>query len=260
MQKITVNTCGLSTIVSCCLLVSLQVSAEPISPNGYSGLGIVPSSKTIDAGGVSINFDPTVPGASRTRGYNTQIGFGLTDNLELVGKLATNDHKCNMFTSGACPSNTYRDFSSALKWSIPIDWLKQNKSAVAVGVTDFGGAATYFRSYYLVGTKSVGDFDVSLGQAKAKAPNAMLDGPMASFTWKPSESFNASVQKVGSSTTAHAVVKKQILSDGSEAWVTLNHRISRRAYYDFEDCSANESRLSIAPFSRSSHLFVVELR
>ena len=145
------------------LSTSGKAFAQPLSPNGYSRLGLVPSAKTLNNGAVIIAFDPTVPGAPITTGYNTQVGFGLMDNLELVGRLATNNHNCNVYQIGSCPENSYRDFSSSMKWSMSIDWLKQHSAAVAVGATDFGGAATYFRSYYVVGTKSFDKFDLSLG-------------------------------------------------------------------------------------------------
>ena len=206
--------------------VSALVIAQPLSPNGYSGLGLVPTANTLKGGTAVLAFDPTVPGAPVTTGYNTQIGFGLMDNLELVGRLATNNQKCNMFQLGACPPNTYRDFSSSMKWSLPIDWLKQQNAAVAVGATDFGGAATYFRSYYVVGTKSFNQFDVSLGQAKGKVASSMLDGTLASATWRPSNWANVSVQKVGSNSSVHALLQTPIFTDGTSAWLTFNRRIS----------------------------------
>ena len=113
-----------------------------------------------------------------------------------------------------------------MKWSLPIDWLKQQNAAVAVGATDFGGAATYFRSYYVVGTKSFNQFDVSLGQAKGKVASSMLDGTLASATWRPSNWANLSVQKVGSNTTVHALLQTPIFTDGTSAWLTFNRRIS----------------------------------
>ena len=216
----------------CLVAVSLTFAfgfsnAQSLSPNGYSGLGIVPSANTLKGGTVVLAHDPTVPGAPITTGYNTQIGFGLMDNLELVGRLATNNLKCNFFEPGACPANRYRDFSSSMKWSLSIDWLKQNNAALALGATDFGGAATYFRSYYVLGTKSFDQLDVSLGQAKrGGVGNSMLDGTLASATWRPTDWANVSVQKVGQHTTAHALLQTPISTDGASAWLTFNHRIS----------------------------------
>ena len=200
--------------------------AQTLSPNGYSGVGIVPSAKTIGANRSVLSFDPTVPGAKETSGYNTQLGFALTKNLELVGRLATNDQKCNMFRSGDCPPNTYRDFSSSMKWSIPSDWLIRNGSAVAIGATDFGGAATYFRSYYVVGTKEIDEFEISLGHASAKVPTSMLGGSMAAVSWRPNHLTPVSLPKVGEKTSAHAALKTPNFSNGINAWLTFNRRLS----------------------------------
>ncbi len=216
-----------SALTVASLLFVSQIFAQGLSLNGYSGLGLAPSANTLKGGTAVLALDPTVPGAPITRGYNTQIGFGLMDNLELVGRLATNNQKCNMFNSGACPPNTYRDFSASMKWSLPIDWLKANNATVAVGATDFGGAATFFRSYYVVGTKSFDQFDLSAGQAKkGDVGNSILDGMLASATWRPTKWAKVSVQKVGSNTSAHALLQTPVFTDGSIAWVTLNHRIS----------------------------------
>lgn len=207
-------------------VVFTNATSEPISPNGFSGIGIVPSAKTIEKGSVGISFDPTVPGALITQGYNTQIGFGLTESLEIVGRLATNDQKCNMFMSGACPPNTYRDFSSSVKYSLPFEWLKNNNSSLALGVTDFGGAATYFRSYYLVGSKNFDHLEFSLGRASAKAPTSMLSGTMAAIAWQPSPLSKVSLQKVGQTTTAHGALESEIFRSGVNGWLTFNRRLS----------------------------------
>ena len=95
-----------------CLTFSSWSIAQAISPNGYSGLGLLPDAKTLKVGETTLSFDPTVPGTLITRGYSTVVGFGLFDNFEITGRLATNDQKCNMFNLGECPPNTYRDFSA----------------------------------------------------------------------------------------------------------------------------------------------------
>ena len=219
--------CAQAVILVLFILSFLHAAkAQVLSPNGYSGLGIVPSAKTLQGGASVLAFDPTVPGAPITQGYNTQIGFGLLDNLELVGRLATNEQKCNMFKAGACPPNTYRDFSASMKWSLPLQWLQKNDAALALGATDFGGAATYFRSYYVVGTKSFEKFDVSLGQAKGKVSSSMLDGTMASVSWHPANWVNLSAQKVGQHSFAHAMLQTPLLTDGTSAWLTFNRRLS----------------------------------
>ncbi|MFA6311941.1 MAG: YjbH domain-containing protein [Sterolibacterium sp.] len=210
-------------------LLGLASSAFPaeqmLSPNGYSGLGMIPSAQVLPLGTAVVAVDPTIPGARNTSGYNDQIGFGLYDNLELVGRLATNDLKCDMFRARACPPDTIRDVSASLKWSLPIPWLRRNNAAVAAGLTDMGGAASLFKSYYIVGTKSFDHIDVSLGKAKGVGGLAALNGTFAALAWKPREWSKLSLQRIGTDSWASAAVSAPISDTGLEAWLTFNHRI-----------------------------------
>ena len=217
----------ISLLMGCIFMFSLKLGyGQTLSPNGYSGLGLVPDGKTLNLGVMSFSFDPTLPGSLINNGYNSQIGFGLTKNLELVGRLATNDLKCNMFQNGACPANTIRDFSASLKWRFPIDWLKNNKTDVSIGATDFGGASTYFRSYYAVGTKTFDQIDISLGLSSAKAVNSMLKGPIAAVSWRPENWLEVNLQKNAQTTSSHMILKTKISEFGANAWITFNTRIS----------------------------------
>ena len=218
--------------VGFCILIfftSLHVAASTIqlSPNGYSGQGLIPIAETLNNGEAVISFDPTLPGASRTLGYNTQIGLGLSKNFELIGRLATNDLKCNMFQSGACPANNIRDFSASLKWSLPIDWLQKNNASVALGVTDVGGAASYFKSYYVVGTKRFNEFEFSLGNAQGKASYALLKGNFGAIGYRPNEWVNLSAQRIGSQSWLSASVQSPLMNTGLDGWLTFNQRLSQ---------------------------------
>jgi hypothetical protein len=173
-----------------------------------------------------VTFDPTLPGAKNTLGYNTQIGFGLYEGLELVGRLATNDQKCNMYKAGACPRDMIRDFSASLKWSLPIKWLKDHDASLALGMNDVGGAASYFKSYYVVGSKRLGDFDLTLGQAKAMGDQALLSGGFGSVGYRPTNWSNLSVQRVGQNSWVSASAQSPIPFTQASAYVTLNKRLS----------------------------------
>jgi hypothetical protein len=208
-------------------LLCAKAAENTLSPNGYIGLGVIPSAKTLENGYSVFGFDSTLPGAKKVDGYNTQIGLGLYSNFELVGRLATNDLKCNMFKAGACPPDNIRDFSASLKWSLPFNWLKQNNASVALGVTDVGGAASYFKSYYIVGSKQFNQFEVSLGNAQAKADNALLKGNFGAIGYRPNEWVNLSAQRIGSQSWISASVQSQILKTGIEGWLTFNQRLSQ---------------------------------
>ncbi len=204
-----------------------KAAESTLSANGYSGLGLIPSGKSLENGSSVFGFDRTLPGAKNVEGYNTQIGLGLYSNFELIGRLATNDLKCNMFNAGACPANNIRDFSASLKWSLPVDWLKKNNASIALGVTDLGGAASYFKSYYLVGTKQFNEFELSLGNAQGKASNALLNGNFGSIGYRPNEWVNLSAQRIGSQSWVSASVQSPILTTGIDGWLTFNQRLSQ---------------------------------
>ena len=207
-------------------LSSGLVYSQSISPNGMSGSGLVPDAITIKPGDAVISFDPTLPGAPIKKGYNTQIGIGLYENLELVGRLATNNQKCNMFVAGNCPDGNIRDFSASLKWSISNNWLKENNANLAFGITDFGGAANYFKSYYAVASKEFGPFELTAGQAKGISKNALLNGAFGSVTYRPSQWLDVNLQKVDSNTIAVATLKKEIPQTQASAYLTLNQRLN----------------------------------
>ena len=208
-------------------LLCVKAAESTISANGYSGLGVIPSAKTLENGYAVFGFDRTLPGAKNVEGYNTQIGLGLYSNFELTGRLATNDLKCNMFKAGACPANNIRDFSASLKWSLPIDWLTKNNASIALGVTDVGGAASYFKSYYLVGTKQFNEFEFSLGNAQGKADYALLNGNFGAIGYRPNEWVNLSAQRIGSQSWVSASVQSPIFNSGIDGWLTFNQRLSQ---------------------------------
>jgi hypothetical protein len=217
---------GAQNIFVLLFMAPVVLIAQVISANGTSGIGVVPDATVISTSTTTISFDRTLPGAANTKGYNTQIGLGLYDGLELVGRLATNDQRCNMFQAGACPANIIRDFSASLKWSLPIEWLKQNNANLALGVTDVGGAASYFKSYYAVASKEMGPFEVSVGHGKAMANYALLNGTFGGLTYRPSKWLDLNVQKVGSSSWAVASLQSDIPYTQASGHITLNQRLT----------------------------------
>jgi hypothetical protein len=217
---------GSKILIILVCVVPTAVISQVLSSNGNSGMGVIPFATTIPSGVSTTSFDRTLPGATNTKGYNTQIGIGVYEGLELVGRLATNDQRCNMFMKEACPANTIRDFSASLKWSLPIDWLHQHNARLALGVTDVGGAASYFKSYYAVASKDIGPFGASIGQAKAIANFALLKGTFGGLTYRPNRWLDLNVQKIGSNSWAVASLKSEIPFTKLSGYVTLNQRIS----------------------------------
>lgn len=197
-----------------------------ISPNGYSGIGLIPSARTLHASEAVVDYAKALPGAVAPRGHNTQVGFGLMDELELVGKLATQNLNCNMFQANACPPNTIRDFSASLKWRLPSEWLDYHKAGLAFGMTDVGGAAARFKSYYAVGTKSMGPVDVHLGTAQAKGDMAILQGTFSGLDFNPNTWSKLSIQNIGSNSWAHAALISPITFGGVSASATFSTQLN----------------------------------
>jgi hypothetical protein len=169
-----------------------------LSVQGYSSTGVMtPNAYTLPSGAVGLSYDRQLPGAPDPDGYNIQMGFGLLPSLEMVGRLATNDLNCNMFEAGKCPPGMIRDFSGSLKWQLPVPASWSGLPKLAIGATDLGGAATYFRSYYGVASQRFDDVEVSLGMASAKVPTAPLDGVFGSIYWQAASWLGLSAEAVG---------------------------------------------------------------
>ena len=215
-------------LVSPWLLLAGNVFAQGVvlSPNGYSGLGLVPSASVLPAGTAAFSFDQTVAGAPAPVGYNYQLGLGLSEHVEVLGRLTTQDLKCNMFRAGACPPQTIRDFSASVKLGAEPAWLKPYGVSVAAGVTDLGGAANFFRSYYAVAGKAWGPLDLTLGYARSDGPYSPLDGALASVKWAPTSNTRLALERAGESTFAHALVQTPLPFGGVTAWAQISQRLA----------------------------------
>jgi len=177
----------------------------------------------------SAGQDKTLPGAPNVQGSNFQIGLGLMPGLEIMGRLATNDTKCNMFRAGVCPPNMIRDFSGSMKWAPQSDWLQYYGINSAIGISDVGGAANYFRSYYAVASKSVTPvIDVRLGAASGVGPNALLDGPFAALDLKLPLNSLLSLQQVNGTRSAHLGISLPTPVPSITGTLTLNRRLSEQ--------------------------------
>lgn len=179
------------------LLVSCTAHAVDtnLSAVGFTGLAVTPNANLLGWGRAEFTYDSQLPGiVRRPGGHNYVLGFGLLPNLEIAGRLAANspqNSNCFVEDCGA------RDLSASLKAGIGLD--RAGRYRVAAGVTDVGGAATYFRSYYAVGTFSEGPLALSAGLARRTGAGiagsrSPLDGPFASAAWQPVPWIRAHVE------------------------------------------------------------------
>lgn len=181
---------GLATLGSAAALAG----PPTMTSNGYTGLAITPNAHLLGWGRAEASYDNQLPGVvAQPSGHNYVLGFGLFPNMEFAGRLATNDLRSNCFAVN-CGA---RDLSASAKVAIGLD--QANRFRAAAGVTDFGGAATYFRTYYGVLTFNEGPVEASAGFARRDGAGiagsrSPLNGAFAAAAWQPLPLVRAHVE------------------------------------------------------------------
>lgn len=186
---------------------------------------MTPSADTVSYGTGVVSVDGQLPGAVVPKGVNIQTGFGLLPGFEVVGRLATQDISCNLFITGRCAPNTIRDFSASLKLGIPLPWGDEGPRA-ALGVTDLGGAATYFRSQYWVASQRLGPFDLSLGQAKRSVSTAPLDGFFAGLEARVTQDLSVRLESIDQQRWVSAHWEPTRFANGVAPAITYTKRLT----------------------------------
>lgn len=207
-------------------------SSTSLAPPGYSGLGITPSAVPLNWGVMSSAYDTAVPGASYSKGHNYLFGAGILPGIEITGRLATNDHNCNLYGIGSvCPSGSYRDLSASAKVGGQLEIAKRTWISASAGMTDFGGAATNFRSYYGVAGLSQTWWSATAGYAKAVSPNAPLHGLFGHVSVKPWEHWQLYAERVGPRTWIGSRLETKWGEGGKNiAYVAINKALQSDAF------------------------------
>jgi hypothetical protein len=105
-----------------------------------------------------------VIGDGRTEGVNHSFVVGLSSFSELGLRTADNTTGRNLYVVGG----GLRDLSASAKVQLnPLIGQARSNLKLAAGVTDYGGAATNFRSFYGVATYDQPSWSISSGYAKA---------------------------------------------------------------------------------------------
>jgi hypothetical protein len=162
--------------VTLAVALTLTVSLTALAPNfahaasgtgAFGGLSITPTA-TVDSGAVTFQVQNRVIGTGRYDGINLTNVFGLSDFLEVGGRIAANTTNVNLYTG----DGGNRDLSASLKFQMnPIFGLASSPLKVSFGASDVGGAFTLFRSYYGVATYLASNWNASAGYAKAGVNN-----------------------------------------------------------------------------------------
>ena len=153
-----------------CQLFAVPTATAQLAPPGYTGAINTPTADVLGFGHLVGSMSNTIPEHKRVYpgvGWfgGTNLGFGLAPGLEAVGRLTYDgDAWCDQYDR-SCKTTT-RDLSFGGKYQLPFGELPL-KSRFAVGMTDYGGAATLYRQYYGVGTANLGPLEISAGTATA---------------------------------------------------------------------------------------------
>ena len=173
------------------VFTAVPAYAQQISAPGYVGAINTPIALSMAHGSVAVSVTNSTPELRREfpdvgsfGGIN--VGFGLLPGLDAVGRLTYDgDLNCDAY-SGNCPAAT-RDLSVGAKWQLPIEqfWPRSYffKPHLAVGVTDYGGAATHYRQKYAVATVEAGPFLISAGKSVSEA-SGLMNGSFGSLILK----------------------------------------------------------------------------
>lgn len=155
-----------------------------LSPSGYTGAINTPTAHVQDWGSANLSWTNNNPEFARQYKQGSfgslNAGVGLLPGLEAVGRLSYDgDLGCNMYVP-PCPART-RDLSVSAKYQLPLQlW---NHTRVAVGVADFGGAATHYRQVYGVATSTWREAEFSLGYSRAQSPQSLMHGVFGSVRY-----------------------------------------------------------------------------
>ncbi len=186
----------------CALSPLLAAGADPqtftgtVAPGGYLGAINTPVAAVLPFGSFAAAYSNSIPDiANPFPGFGhfgtVTGGVGLLPGLEAFGRLTFDgDVWCNMYEP-SCKSIT-RDLSISAKYQLP--WVLPGNTRLAGGFTDFGGAATNYRSTYVVATSDLGPFDVSLGYAKRYTPKALLNGVFANSVLRLTDRLSAQLE------------------------------------------------------------------
>jgi hypothetical protein len=184
--------------------------AAQVSPLGHTGAINTPTAEVVPTGATAFAVSNSVPEwrqAHTTHGAFGGItgGFGPVPGLELFGRLVYDgDLQCSFFDP-ACAGRG-RDLSLNAKYQLPLKLPLNTK--LAVGVTDFGGAATNFRQTYAVATSQLGPLDISLGKSSGTSATALMHGVFGSAElhltphWAVTVEDDTRTQRLGAHYTA----------------------------------------------------------
>ena len=172
-------------------LASFTDAMAQIAPTGYTGAINTPTAEVAPVGTALLSLSNNTPEMPRVFAQagpfgGVTLGFGLLPGLEAFARLTYDgDLFCSTYDEG-CNSTT-RDISVGAKYQLPLPALPLN-GRVALGFSDYGGAANHYRQAYGVGTVSHGAWEASLGYSKPLY-YGLMNGVFANLSYRFNEQF-----------------------------------------------------------------------
>ncbi len=158
----------------------------------FSGMQVTPTALVLP-GHLNYQLQGRVVGSDREQGVNHTLVMGLSSFAEVGLRAADNSVVRNLYTT----RQGLRDLSASAKLQLnPLLSALFNKYqgppspdlTLAVGVSDYGGAVTFFRSYYAVATYARPEWLASAGYARVSGSYYdhlnPLDGPFANAAYR----------------------------------------------------------------------------
>jgi len=161
-------------------MVTLTAGAVRAEATGVASLGAtggltIPSAYVLDSGDMALSLgsylDPRIGSYGRKQNYT--LGFGLFPGVEVFGRFAEYTNQ-RPLPPGSFNVFGLRDISANAKWQLPLDLPGLPK--LAVGATDVSGGAVNFSSKYAVASDEYGPLRWSLGYAKGKSAQRLVNG------------------------------------------------------------------------------------
>jgi hypothetical protein len=166
-----------------------------LAPSGFTAAINTPTADVVPWGGAALGITNSNPEITRTIDAGSfgslNAGFGLLPGLELVGRLAYEGQvNCSSYND-LCLAGQ-RDLSLSGKYQLP--FILPLDTRVALGFTDYGGAATNYRQFYGVATSTWGPLDLSLGYSRPRSTSALMDGPFGSVVLRLTDHWSAALE------------------------------------------------------------------
>ncbi|MEK9775604.1 MAG: YjbH domain-containing protein, partial [Quisquiliibacterium sp.] len=149
---------------------AFTAGAPPPPSTSYAattGLLHIPSAQVLEQGVMALHYDTFWDRrfSGRTQhGYDAGMVVGLLPGIELSGRMANYGRDGPPDPRTGFDPLVIRDLSANFKIQLPR--LLRGQPDIALGATDVGGAASNFRSKYLVATQRFGPAQFTLGYGR----------------------------------------------------------------------------------------------